>query len=115
MEKVSRAAVDALEPKKSGRKAKTEEEQEISILSKQSTSLKKELNQWKTRYEVAQAFIDLTREEERRLSREEKKKKRRKAEKEVLPSWPGPTVASVDDGKSDGNQHGKSEEVGEKE
>jgi transposase len=115
MEKVSRAAVDALEPKKSGRKAKTEEEQEISILSKESTSLKKELNQWKTRYEVAQAFIDLTREEERRLSREEKKKKRGKAEKEVLPSWPGPTVASVDDGKSDGNQHGKSEEVGEKE
>ena len=115
MEKVSQAAVDALEPKKPGKKARTEQDQEISILSRRHTSLEKELSHWKMRYEVAQAFIDLTRGDERRQRREGKKKKRRRPEKEVLPSWPGPTVASVDDGKSDGNQHGKSEEVGEKE
>ncbi len=115
MEKVSRAAVDALGPKKPGRKAKTAQDQEISILSKRGTSLEKELNHWKTRYEVAQAFIDLTREDERRQRREGKKKKRRGPEKEVLPSRSGSPLASVDDGKSDGHQHPESDEVGKKE
>jgi hypothetical protein len=73
------------------------------------------MNHWKTRYEVAQAFIDLTREEERRQRKEKKKKKRKGAEKEVLPSRPGLSLASVDDGKGHGDQHGQSEEVGKKE
>lgn len=115
MEKVSRAAVDALEPKKPGRKAKTEQHQEISILSKHRTSLEKEAKHWKMRYEVAQAFIDLTREEERRQRKEGKKKKRRSPEKEVLPFRSGPSLASVDDGESDGHQHPESDEVGKKE
>ena len=115
VEKVSQAAVDALEPKKPGRKAKTEQDEEISILAKQSISLEKEMNHWKTRCEVAQAFIDLTREEERRQRKEGKKKKRKGAEKKVLPSRPEPSLAAVDDGESDGDQHGQSEEVGEKE
>ena len=115
MEKVSRAAVEALEPKTPGRKAKTEQDQEISILSKRHTSLAKEVNHWKTRYEVAQAFIDLTREEERRQRREGKKKKRKRPEKEVLPSRPEAAMASADDGESYGDQHKESEEVGGKE
>jgi len=115
MEKVSRAAVDALEPKKPGRKAKTEQHQEISILSKHRTSLEKEAKHWKMRYEVAQAFIDLTREEERRQRKEGKKKKRRSPEKEVLPFRSGPSLASVDDGESDGHQHPESDEVEKKE
>ena len=115
MEKVSRAAVEALEPKKPGRKATTEQDQEISILSKRHTFLAKELNHWKTRYEVAQAFIDLTREDERRQRREGKKKKRRSPAKEVLPSRAGSPLASVGDGESDGHQHPESDEVGKKE
>jgi transposase-like protein len=115
MEKVSRAAVDALELKKPGRKAKTEQDQEISILSKRHTSLEKEVSHWKMRYEVAQAFIDLTREEERRQHRKGKKKKRRRPEKEVLSSRPRPSLASVDNGESDGHQHREPEEVGKKE
>ena len=115
MEKVSQAAMNALEPKSPGRKAKTEEEQEISILSKESISLKKEVGHWKMRYEVAQTFIDLMREEDKRLSRGEKKKKRKSGKKEVLPYRPGPSMATVDDGESDGDQHVQSEEVGEKE
>ena len=115
MEKVSRAAVDALEPKKPGRKAKTEQHQEISILSKHRTSLEKEAKHWKMRYEVAQAFIDLTREEERRQPKEGKKKKRRSPEEEVLPSRSGLSLAPVDDGESDGHQHPESDEVGKKE
>ena len=67
------------------------------------------------RYEVAQAFIDLTREEERRQRKEGKKKKRRRPEKTVLPSRPGPLLASVDDGESNGHQHRKPGEVEEKE
>jgi transposase-like protein len=115
MEKVSRAAVDALEPKTPGRKAKTAQDQEISILSKRGTSLKKELNHWKTRYEVAQAFIDLTREDERRQRREGTKKKRRSPEKGVLPSRSGSPLASVDDGESDGHQHPESDAMEKKE
>jgi molecular chaperone GrpE (heat shock protein) len=115
MEKVSRAAMDALEPKRPGRKAKTEEEQEISTLSKERTTLKKQVSHWKTRYEIAQTFIDLIREEEERQSREEKKKKRQKTEKEALPSRAGTPMATVDDGESDGDQRSESEEVGEKE
>jgi len=115
MEKVSRAAVDALEPKKPGKKARTEQDQEISILSRRHTSLEKELSHWKMRYEVAQAFIDLTRGDERRQRREGKKKKRRRPEKEVLPSRSGLSLASVDDGESDGHQHPESDEVGKKE
>jgi transposase-like protein len=115
MEKVSQAAVDALELKKPGRKAKTEQDQEISILSKRHTFLAKEVNHWKTRYEVAQAFIDLTREEERRQRREGKKKKRKRPEKDVFSSRPEAAMASADDGESDGDQHKESEEVGDKE
>jgi hypothetical protein len=73
------------------------------------------MNHWKTRYEVAQAFIDLTREEERRPRREGKKKKRKRPEKEVLPSRPEGAVATADDGESDGDQHKESEEVGDEE
>jgi hypothetical protein len=77
--------------------------------------LEKEVDHWKTRYEVAQAFIDLTREEERRLRREGKKKKRKGPEKAVLPSRPGPSLAPVDDGASDGDQQPEPEEVEKKE
>ena len=115
MEKVSRAAVDALEPKKPGKKARTEQDQEISILSKRHTSLEKEVSHWKMRYEVAQAFIDLTREEERRQRREGKKKKQKGVEKKVLTSRPGPLLASADDGKGHGDKRSKPGEVEEKE
>jgi transposase-like protein len=115
MEKASQAAVEVLEQKKPGRKAKTAQDEEISILSKRSTSLEKDVNHWKTRYEVAQAFIDLTREEERRQRKEWKKKKRRSPEKEVLLCRSNPSLASVDDGESDGDQHPEPEKVEKKE
>jgi len=67
------------------------------------------------RYEVAQAFIDLTREEERRQGVEGKKKKQRSPEKKVLSSRSDPPLVSVDNGKSDGHQHPESDEVEKKE
>jgi hypothetical protein len=73
------------------------------------------MNHWKTRYEVAQTFIDLTREEERRQRKEGKKKKRGRPEKEVLPCRSNPSLASVDDGSSHGDQHSEPDKVEEKE
>ena len=69
MEKVSQAAMEALEPKKSGRKGRSEQEKKVAELSKRATSLEKDVKHWKTRFEVAQAFIELSREQERRERR----------------------------------------------
>ena len=79
MEKVAQAAWEALEPKKPGRKGKTEEQQKVEDLTKKRTSLEKQVTHWKTRYEVAQAFIDLAREEERRQKKKESVAQRRVA------------------------------------
>ena len=61
-------------------------------LSKQQSSLEKEVDHWKTRYEVAQAYIDITREEEesearrvRRNRRKREKKKQKKTSKQSPP------------------------------
>lgn len=85
MESAEQAAIQALEPKKPGRKGKSEEEKRIMELSKQQSSLEKEVEHWKTRYEVAQTYIDITREEEeseaRRVRRNRRKRERRKQKK----------------------------------
>jgi transposase-like protein len=71
MEKVSQAAMEALEPRKSGRKGKSAETQEIEELMRKTSGLEKTVDHWKMRYEIAQAFIDLTRK-----TPSDKKKKR---------------------------------------
>jgi len=107
MEKVSQAAMEALEPKRSGRKGKSQTEKKVAELSQRATSLEKDVQHWKTRFEVAQAFIELTREQERRERVQGKKKKRCKASQ-------GPTgsvdragktarLAPVDDGTGAGH------------
>ena len=55
----------ALEPKKPGRKAKTPDEQAIVELNSQMEGLQKELDQWRTKYEVAKAFLELERKYDR--------------------------------------------------
>lgn len=107
MEKVSRAAVEALEPKRPGRKAKTEQEQEISILSKRSSTLQKQVSHWKMRYEVAQTFLDLIREDE--------KKKGKPAKRAAPASGPATPVAPGGAGEGDGNPPPESAEVAEQE
>lgn len=79
-----RASVEALEPKPVGRKKPPVSEQQVRELVKTTTTLQKELDRWKTKYEVATAFLDL----ERKLERgeplpgenpgEKKRRKRRK-------------------------------------
>jgi len=116
MEKASQAAMEALEPRSPGRKGKSEEEMKIGELLKETTGLQKKVNHWKTRYEVAQAFIDLTREAEQKEERSLKKKKKR------LKVWRNPSVgvsgtgsskavASEDASRNDGDPHSEPEEV----
>ena len=114
MAQVSRAAVKALEPQRPGRKGKSREELRIGELMKKTTGLEKEVNHWKTRYEVAQAFIDLSREAEQKEARSRRKKKKlRRPAKEVSRSRPAGTVAGLDDGRDPGNAEAKPGEMDE--
>ena len=77
MERVSQAAAKALEPQSPGRKSKSQEQLQIGELMKTTTGLEKKVEHWKMRYEVAQAFIDLSREAEQKEKRNRRKKKKR--------------------------------------
>jgi transposase-like protein len=66
MEAADRASMEALEPKKRGRKATPVTEVEARELRTSVAGLRKELERWKTKYEVARTFIEL----ERQLDRE---------------------------------------------
>ena len=65
VEKADRAAVEALEPKKRGRKPKTLEQSEVIDLAREKSSLETELEHWKKKYEVAKTFLELERKLER--------------------------------------------------
>jgi transposase-like protein len=65
MEKADRASVEALEPKKPGKKPKGPEEVEIRELASEKATLEKELEHWKQKYEVAKTFLELERKLER--------------------------------------------------
>jgi uncharacterized protein YlxW (UPF0749 family) len=115
MEKVSQAAMEALEPKRSGRKGKSQEEKKVAELSQRATSLEKDVQHWKTRFEVAQAFIDLSREQERRERVQGKKKKRCKTSQgttgSVDRSGKMVRLATVDDGPGTGTPEQEPGEV----
>jgi transposase-like protein len=78
IEAADQAAMEALEPKKPGRKPTPVSEVQTKELTASNTSLKKELNHWKTKYEVAKTFIELERqlEQKRSLSGRGEKKHR---------------------------------------
>jgi hypothetical protein len=81
---------------------------------KETTGLQKKVDHWKTRYEVAQAFIDLTREAEQKQQRGRKKKKKRRRPSDGVPkSGSENVVASLDDGQNAGDSHSESGAVDE--
>jgi hypothetical protein len=83
MDKVELAAKAALEPKRPGRKGKSEDEKRIIELSKKQSSLEKEVDNWKTRYEVAKAYIEITSEAvEAQANEERQERNRRKRERQ---------------------------------
>ena len=78
MEAVERAAIEALEAKRRGRKPKSVSGVQAKELMASNASLQQELEHWKTKYEVAKSFIELERQLEReRSSRGGREKKRR--------------------------------------
>ena len=81
MEAADQAAMEALEPKKRGRKPPPVSDVETKELTASNATLKKELDHWKTKYEVAKTFIELERQLEQKSSqngRGEKKRRRRR-------------------------------------
>lgn len=111
MAQVSQAAVEALEPQKPGRKGKSPEQVQIGELQQKTTGLEKEVNHWKTRYEVAQAFIDLSRDMEQKKSRQ--KKKQRRSAKKVHSTRPASSMAALDDGRDSRDTEAKPGEMDE--
>ena len=109
MERVEQAAMEALEPQTPGRKGPSEEQLLIGELEKKTTGLEKQVDHWKMRYEVAQAFIDLSREAEQKQERNrKKKKKRRRSADNVSGARPADVLASLDDGRNAGGQNSES-------
>jgi hypothetical protein len=87
MEAADRASAEALEPKKPGRKPKPASEVRSTELEASNAGLHKELEHWKTKYQVARTLLDL----ERKLERGEplpgeKGKKRARRKKDKGPS-----------------------------
>jgi transposase-like protein len=65
MDRADQASVEALEPKKPGKKPKGCQEVEIQELAAGKADLEKELAHWKKKYEVARTFLELQRKLER--------------------------------------------------
>jgi transposase-like protein len=61
MEKADLAAMAELEPKPPGRKGPTPEKAALTEAKKEKSSLEKELDLWKTKYEIAMTFVELQR------------------------------------------------------
>ena len=65
MEAADRASAEALEPKKRGRKPAAASEVRTTELEASNAGLHKELEHWKTKYQVARTLLDLERKLER--------------------------------------------------
>jgi transposase-like protein len=83
LEAADRASAEALEPKPRGRKPKPASEARATELEASNTDLRKDLEHWKTKYQVARTLLDLERKLARgeRLPGEGKKRKRRRKDK----------------------------------
>jgi transposase len=65
MEAADRAAAAALEPKKRGRKPRPASAVRSTELEASNAGIQKELEHWKTKYQVARTLLDLERKLER--------------------------------------------------
>lgn len=68
MEAADQASMQALEPKRRGRKPTPVSELQAKELTASVADLHKELDHWKTKYEVAKTFIELERQLDRQTS-----------------------------------------------
>jgi transposase-like protein len=109
MDKADRGAMDALEPKSPGRKARSMEESQASRVMEENVSLRKELEHWKQKFDVAMTFVELHRKLQRgeSLPGEEEDasgKKKRKGSKVNGTDQPTAGMAGNDRGKGDGSE-----------
>ena len=92
MDKADKASMEALEPRKAGRKSKSEEAVKLEEAAEEKSALEKELTHWKMKYEVAKTYLDLSRKYDRgealdeqesgtSTSQQEKKRRRKKRTK----------------------------------
>jgi transposase-like protein len=65
MEAVDRASIEALEPKKRGRKPRPQAEVKSEELKQKATRLEREMDRWRQKYEVAKTILDLQRRMDR--------------------------------------------------
>ena len=88
MEAADRASAEALEPKKRGRKPRPANEVRSEELAASNAGLHKELEHWKTKYQVARTLLDLERKLDRGepLPGEKGKKRRTPRKKGETPS-----------------------------
>ena len=115
---------EALEPKKPGRKLTAEEQQRITELSRKQSSLEQEVEHWKSRYEVAQDYIDVVHAEEARMERNRRKRERKgqkkkprsaeaKSSRATASQAGSPRLAVIDGGEGAGDTDGEPEAVEE--
>jgi len=110
-------ALAALEPKKPGRKAKSEEQRQIEALQQQQEQLRQQLAQEKKKVEIAQAFLDLERtlgqgesaETTGKKKNRDKRRRRARRRKKKAPTGAGrlgtaARVAGQGDGDADGDK-----------
>ncbi len=63
IEEARAGAITALEPKKPGRKPTPSSERQASESEKEKEAITRELEHWKTKYEIAKTFLDLQRQD----------------------------------------------------
>jgi transposase-like protein len=112
LEATDKASVEALSPKRRGRKRKPLSESKLAEVQKKKAALEKELKRMRQKYEVAQALLDLQRKAERgeRLPGE---KKNSRAKRHPDPSSSSSTgtkkgLAGGRDGKRSGSEASES-------
>jgi len=81
MEAADQAAMEALEPKQRGRRPTPVSEVQAKELTASNANLQKELDHWKTKYEVAKTFIELERQLDQKSSSSGRGKKNRRRRK----------------------------------
>ena len=86
MDAADRAAAEALEPKKRGRKPRPASEVRTTELEASNSALHQELKHWKTKYQVARTMLDLERKLDRGESLPGEKGKKRQRKKGKAPS-----------------------------
>ena len=108
LEAADSASVEALNPKRRGRKPRPPTEKKVAELQAQKAKLEKELFRMSQRYEVAQALLDLQRKAERgeRLPGEKKTPRSTQGPKPTSTAPPGTTisVAGGRDGAGTGSE-----------